>query len=65
MPSEKQNSKSSPSRGFGEAIQDLLNRAREGASDLLGLLNPTPRPALQPVPVRNQPGRARRSPNRR
>ena len=54
-------SKASNERGFGAALQDLLNRARQGASELLGLLNPAPRPALQPVPVRNQNGRARRA----
>jgi hypothetical protein len=52
---------SNDEHGLGAALKDLLNRARQGASDLLGLLNPAPRPAYQPVPVRQPTWRARRS----
>jgi hypothetical protein len=46
---------------IGDAIQGLLDRIREGAQELAGMLNPQ-KPAVQPVPVRrpsNVPRRLR------
>jgi hypothetical protein len=52
-------------RKIGEALQDVFDRARDGASNLMGLLNPAPRPALQPVPAANPARRARRTTRQR
>lgn len=65
--SNKQRDPAKPgaARQIGAALKDLLDRARAGANDLMGLLNPAPRPALQPVPVRSPHWPARKQVGRR
>lgn len=44
--------KSKPANRIGNLLKDLLDRLSKETQELAGILNPQPRPALQPIPVR-------------
>lgn len=45
---------------IGKVLKDLFDSLSKGAQELSGYLNPQPRPALQPVPVRRPVSRRMR-----
>lgn len=45
--------KPSPGSRVRDALKGLLDRVKDEAEELAGMFGPQPRPALQPIPVRN------------